>query len=160
MYTCLVARIPLFEVGAAEGWRVVAHAICFVAFPFCVSDAPPVSAECRVSQSIRKYESRNVSFNLLHPPHPPPRLAAGRRQPRELPVCKRSGRTKPSDTVLCLRGLRSLSRSLSHRHRVRACKTMKETSPTDRYTKLLLPIWDPEPNGFESHLVNDAVVVL
>lgn len=38
----------------------MAGAICFVAFPYCVPDVPLVSAECRVSQSIRKYESQDV----------------------------------------------------------------------------------------------------
>lgn len=37
----------------------------FCRFSLLCAGAPPVSAECRVSQSIRKYEIQDVSFNLL-----------------------------------------------------------------------------------------------
>lgn len=37
----------------------------FCRFSLLCAGAPPVSAECRVSQSIRKYEVQDVSFNLL-----------------------------------------------------------------------------------------------
>lgn len=52
--------------GGGKGGGGVGCGTLFVLslFPF-VSDVPPVSAECRVSQSIRKYESQDVSFNLL-----------------------------------------------------------------------------------------------